>query len=538
MGSIRAGGAGTPGRAITRAVSKSYYRTSPRCELALSPSRVHANAWDRMATAGQPLSADTGAVASAEATAKPREGENRARVQSNGWRAHLPVVASACLIVALLALVITPVLVTWRLDARQGDADATTGRAQLLADSLHTLFVDESRLLQQMREGDSHSAAAYWAVRASQERVITGLREVAPRISTVATARVNAVARFSARWHTVPDAFAARRISERHATGEMARGLADRDAMLASEQQLDANIVTITDRRRAQNGNVLKVQRRLSLGLGVVAVMAAVVGAWFARRERRLTRALGQTIAMLAQRRTDLQTITESKDRLMRGFSHDVKNPIGAADGYMQLLEDGILGPIMETQRTSIARARRSLHAALHLINDLLEIAKMEAGHISIERVPTDVRTVAREAGEQYRAQAEAKGLAMRIDASREVRTILSDPSRVRQVLGNLISNAVKYTVTGSVSVRVGDERDADSRGRLSIAVTDTGLGIAQDKQRLLFQEFVRLDPTAEPGVGIGLAISARITEALGGTITVRSESGHGSVFVLWLPSE
>ena len=119
-----------------------------------------------------------------------------------------------------------------------------------------------------------------------------------------------------------------------------------------------------------------------------------------------------------------------------------------------------------------------------------------------------------------------------------DVPDILSDPMRVRQVLGNLISNAGKYTVTEEVAVWVGGEDDPESRGRLSISVADTGPGIAKDKQRLLFQEFVRLDPTAGPGAGIGLAMSARIAEALGGSITVRSDSGHGSVFVLWLAGE
>ena len=96
----------------------------------------------------------------------------------------------------------------------------------------------------------------------------------------------------------------------------------------------------------------------------------------------------------------------------------------------------------------------------------------------------------------------------------------------------------MKYTAAGEVAVHVGRERDPEGHGRLSISVADTGLGIENEKQRLLFQEFVRLDPTAGPGVGIGLAMSARIVEALGGAITVRSERGHGSVFVLWLPAD
>lgn len=459
------------------------------------------------------------------------------RVRPADLQAHLPVAAFAFVIVALLALVITPVLMSWRLDALRADGDATTGRAHLLTDSLKTLFVEEIVLLEQVRSGNAHPGAHYREMRASQDRVIAALREVAPRISPFAVERINTVTRFSARWHSVPDAFVARRISERQATGEMWRILTDRDSMLVAEQQLDADVERATATGRVQSETVLIAQRWLSVGLGLLAVMATMVVAWFAHRDRRLARTLGRTIETSQQRRADLETITESKNRLMRGFSHDVKNPIGAADGYLQLLEEEILGPIGEEQRTSIGRARRSLQAALHLINDLLELAKIEAGQITVELVRTDVRSVAREAGELYRAQAEAKGLAMHIDTGVDVPTILSDPVRVRQVLGNLVSNAVKYTVTGAIALRVGTEPDPEGRGRLSISVTDTGLGITEDRQRLLFQEFVRLDPTAGPGVGIGLAMSARIAEAVGGAITVRSERGHGSVFVLWLPT-
>ena len=442
------------------------------------------------------------------------------------------------MIVALLALVATPVLMTWRLDALQSESDATTGRGHVLTDSLKTLFIDEIILLEQVRRGDPHTGAHYRRVRALQDGVIASLREVAPRISVVAADRVNTIARMSARWHTGPDAFMARPISERQATGEMWRILADRDSMLVAEQQLDADVHRLAATRRARGGNVLILQRWLSIGFGLLAAIAAMVVAWFAARARRLRRSLARTHAISEQHRTDLERITESRNRLMRGFSHDVKNPIGAADGYMQLLAEGILGPIAETQRTSIARARGSLKAALHLINDLLEIAQVESGHISIVRVPMDVAIVAREAAEQYRALAEAKGLAMHIDTSIEIAPIISDPNRVRQVLANLISNAVKYTAAGEVAVFVGRERDPEAHGRLSISVADTGLGIEKEKQRLLFQEFVRLDPTAGPGLGIGLAMSARIVEALGGAITVRSERGHGSVFVLWLPAD
>ena len=451
---------------------------------------------------------------------------------------YLPLGASALVIVALLALVTTPVLMTWRIDALQAETDATTGRGHILTDSLKTLFIDEIILLEQVRRGDPHSGAHYRRVRALQDGAIASLGELAPQISVVVADRVQTIARLSARWHTGPDAFMARPISEQQARGEMWRILADRDTMLVAEQQLDDEVHRVAATRRARGGKVLIVQRWLSIGFGLLAAVAAVVVAWFAARARRLRRSLARTNAISEQRRTDLLRITESRNRLMRGFSHDVKNPIGAADGYMQLLAEGVLGPVGEKQRSSIARARASMKAALHLINDLLEIATIESDHISIVRVPMDVAAVAAEAAEQYRAMAEAKGLTLLVDAGEATTLIVGDPDRVRQVLANLISNAVKYTPAGQVAVHVGRERDPEGHGRLSIAVSDTGLGIEKERQRLLFQEFVRLDPAAGPGVGIGLAMSARIVEALGGTITVRSQRGQGSVFVLWLPTD
>ena len=448
-----------------------------------------------------------------------------------------PIAASSFIIVALLALVATPVVMTLRMDALHTNGAATTGRAHLLTDSLKTLFVDEIILLEQIRRGERHSGAHYRAVRASQDRIIAGLRDVAPKISNLATGRVDTLARLSERLHTVPDAFAVAGVSEEQATGEMSRIVTDRDAMLSAQRRLDAEVERATLSQREQANNVLRLQRWLSLGLGIFAFAAIMVVAWFEQRERKLNGALVRTIALSERRRTDLEFITQSRNRLMRGFSHDVKNPIGAADGYMQLLEDEILGPVTAKQRTGVERARRSLQAALHLINDLLEIAKTDEGHISITLGPTDVRTVAEEASEQFRAQAEAKGLAMHIDTSIAVPIIQSDPVRIRQILANLISNAVKYTASGDIGVSVGHEPDSGAGGRISVSVTDTGVGIDEDQQRIVFQEFVRLDPTAAPGVGVGLAISSRIVDALGGSITVKSKKGKGSVFVLWLPT-
>jgi signal transduction histidine kinase len=230
--------------------------------------------------------------------------------------------------------------------------------------------------------------------------------------------------------------------------------------------------------------------------------------------------------------------VTESRTRLMRGFTHDVKNPLGAADGYAQLLEDGILGELSAKQVESIGRIRRSIQTSLHLIHDLLELARAEAGQIELESVSTDVAELAREAVEDFRAQATAAGLGLEVRADVTL-PAETDPARVRQILSNLLSNAVKYTPEGRVTVEA-DVRpkggaSGDSRC-IAIRVTDTGPGIPAEKQETIFQEFTRLDPEAQHGAGVGLAISRRIARHLGGDITVESEVGRGSTFTLWLP--
>jgi signal transduction histidine kinase len=243
-----------------------------------------------------------------------------------------------------------------------------------------------------------------------------------------------------------------------------------------------------------------------------------------------------------AERRGDeLARVMESRARLVRGFSHDVKNPLGAADGYLQLLEEGIPVALSEKQNESVGRARRSIASALKLIEDLTELARAEAGKIVVQREPVDVCRIARDMVEEHRARARAEGLALTVDVPDSLPAIESDASRVRQILGNLLSNAIKYATKGDITVHVAPrEHDgAPRRGRwLALDVIDTGPGIDPDQQKYLFQEFRRLGTAgATSGAGIGLAISHRLAHALGGDLTVVSAVGRGSTFTLWLPA-
>jgi signal transduction histidine kinase len=236
----------------------------------------------------------------------------------------------------------------------------------------------------------------------------------------------------------------------------------------------------------------------------------------------------------LEREHAELERITASRAALVRGFTHDVKNPIGAAAGDLQLLQMEAAGPLSEKQRASLNRASRALGASLALIEDLLTLARAET--MEMARAEIDVRSLLREVVDEHRAAASAKSLELTVDTSAHTPSIETDPARVRQILGNLLSNAVKYTSRGTVAVRV-RRQGRERRYWIAIDVADTGPGIPEAQMAELFKEFHRLGSShGTNGSGIGLAISQRLARALDGDISVESTEGRGSVFTLWLP--
>lgn len=238
-------------------------------------------------------------------------------------------------------------------------------------------------------------------------------------------------------------------------------------------------------------------------------------------------------------RRRELEEVTASRARLVRGFTHDLKNPLGAADGYAELLETGVFGELNERQQDSVQRIRRALHISLGMIGDLVELARSESGQLELDRALIDMDGLIREVFEENRAAAEAADLEFIVHLPPQLEPIVTDAKRVHQILSNLLSNAIKYTGAGgrvevsAASTAVGPD---DRPGHwLRISVTDTGPGIPPEQQQILFREFVRLTSEGS-GTGLGLAISQRIAHLLGGELTVESEVGRGSTFSLWLP--
>ena len=269
----------------------------------------------------------------------------------------------------------------------------------------------------------------------------------------------------------------------------------------------------------------------------IVYRQARVLDALEAER-RALLRSETRARMEAQRRRLELERVSESRARLIRGFGHDVKNPLGAADAYAWLLERGAApGAMSEEHQESLKGIRSSIQTSLRLIDELLEVARSEGAGVDIESVPTDLGAAAREVAESFRGQAKSAGLVLEIHARPGIDAD-TDPERVRQVLSNLLSNAVKYTASGKVGVDVAVTHSGGPRpgGWATICVTDTGPGIPHDQTELIFHEYVRLDAHRQPGAGIGLAISRHIARLLGGDLTVDSAPGHGSTFTLWLP--
>ncbi|MBX6363376.1 MAG: HAMP domain-containing histidine kinase, partial [Gemmatimonadetes bacterium] len=282
-------------------------------------------------------------------------------------------------------------------------------------------------------------------------------------------------------------------------------------------------------------------QRTLSLVLSLAALLAASLVAWLARRRHlrneRLARAVREQTRLREEsdrRRNELERVTESRARLMRGLSHDLTNPLGAADGFLQLLEEGVDDGLASHQRESVARARRSIHTALHLIESLLDLGRDESGRLDIQRVPTDLRAIARETAEEYRAQAAVKGLAIETELPDHLPPIQSDPWRIHEILGNLISNALKYTTHGHITVRVAESGSGGRPAaghRVELAVRDTGPGIPPSNSSSSSRNSSgsSLGPRAAPASGSPSAVASPAPSAATSRWRARSAGGARS---------
>ncbi|HET7274833.1 MAG TPA: ATP-binding protein [Longimicrobiaceae bacterium] len=237
-----------------------------------------------------------------------------------------------------------------------------------------------------------------------------------------------------------------------------------------------------------------------------------------------------------------------AKSEFLANMSHELRTPINAVIGYTELLDMGLTGPVTTDQRGQLERIRASSAHLLTLVNDVLDLAKVEAGRMTVASESESAREVIEEALALVEMQAEEQEISLHGPTIDRAVTYVGDRDRVRQVLANLLTNAVKFTRPGgsvSVSCVVTADRDpsTDMSGDgpwLCITVEDTGIGLSQEEVQRVFQPFIQAQSgrtRSHGGTGLGLTISRQLARLMGGDLTAISEPGVGSRFILWLPS-
>ena len=227
----------------------------------------------------------------------------------------------------------------------------------------------------------------------------------------------------------------------------------------------------------------------------------------------------------------------QAKSRFLAHMSHEIRTPLNGVLGMLELL---LLTPLSDTQRSHLAIARTSGETLLAVIEDVLDLSKIEAGRITLDEADFDLPALLRDIGALLTLQAEMKGLHLRTSLAPDLpRWVRGDSSRLRQILVNLASNAIKFTEEGFISIAAACEPDGAGGPRVRFAVSDTGIGLSRDQLSAVFEPFVQADSSSTRrygGTGLGLAISKQLVEMMGGEIGVDTQQGAGSTFWFTAP--
>jgi len=231
----------------------------------------------------------------------------------------------------------------------------------------------------------------------------------------------------------------------------------------------------------------------------------------------------------------ELETASRHKSEFLANMSHELRTPLNAIIGFSQVLRDGLFGEVNAKQEEYLEDILTSGHHLLALINDVLDLSKVEAGQVQLELAPFSIQDALERGVSMVREQATRNGVQVTLHANDGLHVVTGDERRVRQVIFNLLSNAVKFTSAGG-SVDVTATR---ANGEVRVSVADTGPGITEDDLDRIFEEFQQTEAGARQheGTGLGLALSKRFVEMHGGRIWCDSEVGKGSTFVFTIPS-
>jgi signal transduction histidine kinase len=428
-------------------------------------------------------------------------------------------------IVALALLLITPIIVDWRVRALQGETDERS-RARVLLNDLEAAAI--ARVLIAQRSGGigrdtvvEQTAQTTTREVAKDERELDSLvtssaytRNELEEIQTIARSWRRAQANPLVRNDTTP---------------------ASIDPLIAfnAAEVLDDRLTRQLDSTRTEARRLQRINLWSAVILTPIALLSVLAVFTAGRRSRALARHLERERAALADS-------IEARAGLVRGITHDLKNPLGAAVGYADLLLEGLAGPPLQPDHaTTLRRIRRLLRQSIDSIATLVRVAD-DGGltDLQLRFEPYDLTALAREAMDDYRAAAVERSLTFEGPVGDATAPIVTDVRHVQHILGNLLSNAVKYTTRGGkVVVRVLAPHDGTSP-HARVEVRDSGPGIPVALRTRVFEEFFRADgvPSDTKGNGVGLSISRRLARQLGGDLTVTDASEGGAMFVFDLP--
>ncbi len=287
--------------------------------------------------------------------------------------------------------------------------------------------------------------------------------------------------------------------------------------------------------------------------IGVVVLGLALL----LQHERRQAARLVERSRELERLSSELLRANRMKNDFLANVSHELRTPLNAIVGFVDLLREGVYGELSPRQVKPVERIEASANHLRHLVDQILDLAKMAAGRLDVHTETLAVRPFILDVASEVESLLNEKNLNLSLVMGGSLPRIRTDPTHLRQILVNLLGNAIKYTEAGSIVVKTRFLSNADSLAQglpvvvastcsdssswLSIQVVDSGIGISRMDQERVFEEFEQVDsgPRADSpnrGTGLGLAISRRLSRLLGGELLLSSEPGKGSTFTLWLP--
>ncbi|HLL81858.1 MAG TPA: ATP-binding protein [Longimicrobium sp.] len=467
----------------------------------------------------------------------------RNEVEIRGRPRFMGILALAFVLVSLAASLITPFVLQRGIDRIRAEVDEGADPARTLVTGIQfSLAREMSALRGYLITADTQFLATYVASAREEEEAQKRLEPLARGLGGEVVERFVVLRTLSARWHqeVATDEISRVRESSPEALARIPMEQELYEDALTAARDLDDAIVRAT---RGRAREIREVERRrlvLTGGLVFLAFVSSLVVAWLGRQVSRLALEAERQRVKAVRALAESHRTLASRYRLMRGVTHDIKNPLGAADGYGELLLMGLHGRLGAQQEHAVTRIRGCIADALAIIHDLLELSRAESGSLPVEKRETELGALLRGVADEYRAAAGGAGRAIEVEVA-EPASAFTDPARVRQILGNLVSNAIKYARGSDRVVLSAGRAPAGSRrgAWMVVRVTDFGPGIPAGELANLFEEFYRADDGAGvEGHGLGLSIAQRIARLLGGDLTAESEVGRGSVFTLWIPLE